>query len=696
MRGARLVVAAPAHDGRARMLVVEFVRPLPDVADQILHPERAGPCGMQTHIGRRRQRAAAEHGRCSLVAPRIAPRIQAAVRALRGVLPLPPVRQALARPGSVGARVFQRHPGDRLVLPAGLRRTVAPVAEEVQRIAWRITGGVDERLELRVRHRMAVDVEGRHLHAVAMVATRGRFPRELHIHAFPHLPFDLDALHDEQELARRDRHHALWCCGLRRGWCDRKQCLRQGFPLGGQGCQRRGGMRSHLRQERLQACFLNALAQRQQCAEAPALQRRLQDRLAVDHARLQRRAAPQVEVARAFHMRHGKLLATDHVLVTVDQRPQRATLAGEAAGKDAGLQRALVGAPVQADKQRRKPAVDRGDAAQRLGIARGQLVPQAPHVLPRVVAHAVEEDVLQVVIAVAAPAVLVVDHVARFQPLELRHRRHDFVRRLLAPALHVPDQVLLGADRGLGLHHHGMAQRIAGIEERARHTVVGVAVDAVRADRLDDLRDGLPVGLAFVAGAVVPRHGGEEHAHAAAVEVVDRAAKALQPARQAARQVELVAVVHPDVGVHAPQQHAVQAAEARFQIIKVAVDGVAARDGIVEVAVLHHHLRMHEVALRPLQFRPAVVGVVVADAGQVFAPPVLQLRNPVVGRGVGIDLPLADIGERPARRLARRGQIALGGDVRELVFGLHHVRRVVALGRCVGTGGNGGVHGWGS
>ena len=241
-----------------------------------------------------------------------------------------------------------------------------------------------------------------------------------------------------------------------------------------------------------------------------------------------------------------------------------------------------------------------------------------------------------------------------------------------------------------------MAERIAGVEERARHAVVGVAVDAVGADRDDDLRDGLPVGLALVAGAVVPRHGGEEHAHAAAVEVVDRPAKALQPARQAARQVELVAVVHPDVGVHAPQQHAVQAAEARFQIIKVAVDGVAARDGIVEVAVLHHHLRMHEVALRPLQFRPAVVGVVVADAGQVFAPPVLQLRNPVVGRGVGIDLPLADIGERPARRLARRGQIALGGDVRELVFGLHHVRRVVALGPCVGIGGNGGAHGWGS
>ena len=29
---------------------------------------------------------------------------------------------------------------------------------------------------------------------MAMVAASGRFPRELHVHAFPHLPFDLDAL----------------------------------------------------------------------------------------------------------------------------------------------------------------------------------------------------------------------------------------------------------------------------------------------------------------------------------------------------------------------------------------------------------------------------------------------------------------------------------------------------------------------
>ena len=45
----RLVVLTPAHDGGTRVLVLVFVGPLPDVADQIHHAERTGAFRMRVH-----------------------------------------------------------------------------------------------------------------------------------------------------------------------------------------------------------------------------------------------------------------------------------------------------------------------------------------------------------------------------------------------------------------------------------------------------------------------------------------------------------------------------------------------------------------------------------------------------------------------------------------------------------------------
>jgi len=225
-----------------------------------------------------------------------------------------------------------------------------------------------------------------------------------------------------------------------------------------------------------------------------------------------------------------------------------------------------------------------------------------------------------------------------------------------------------------------MPEPIAGVEERARHAVEGVAVDAVGADRLHDRRQAVPVRATGVAGAVIPGLGRQEHLDPAPVEGIDRALEAVEAAGQVMRQVELVAVVDADVGVDVPDQHRIEATEAPLEIVEVAIDRVLARPDVEEVTVLDHHLRVHEVALRPLQFRAPVVGVVVTDAHQVFAAPVPQFGQPVGGAFVGVDHPLADVGERPARRLARRGQVAAGGDVRELVLAAQRRRAVVGVG----------------
>src|SRR5215472_13777917 len=105
-RSLRAVVAAAPQNRRARMVILVLVRPLPDIADEI--PNAAGTLalGSQARIGRRAQGASLFRRRYSACIPRVTPRIQSSVRTLGSVLPLPLVRQTLACPGRIGARIF--------------------------------------------------------------------------------------------------------------------------------------------------------------------------------------------------------------------------------------------------------------------------------------------------------------------------------------------------------------------------------------------------------------------------------------------------------------------------------------------------------------------------------------------------------------------------------------------------------------
>ncbi len=98
-----------------------------------------------------------------------------------------------------------------------------------------------------------------------------------------------------------------------------------------------------------------------------------------------------------------------------------------------------------------------------------------------------------------------------------------------------------------------------------------------------------------------------------------------------AQQVELVAVVDADVRVDGPEQDAVDAAVALLQVVEVAVHGVAARDGIVEVAVLHHHLRLDEAALRPLEFGAGIDLAGESGADTSFGAIARDLGEPLGG-----------------------------------------------------------------
>src|SRR5271157_256125 len=199
-RSRRAVVSAAAERGCARVLILEFVRPLPDVSSHIHHAERARPFGKRIHWCRPTEIPPMLLPGSALVAPGVAPWVRAAIESLRGVLPFPLVRQPLAGPAGVGARVFQRNPGDGPVLPAGGILAVLPILEEIVVIRWMIVRGFEKIRKLPIGHRVLVDVERRDGKLEHVVAPRRILTGILHVHSYVIPAFDLDAVHLEVEL----------------------------------------------------------------------------------------------------------------------------------------------------------------------------------------------------------------------------------------------------------------------------------------------------------------------------------------------------------------------------------------------------------------------------------------------------------------------------------------------------------------
>src|SRR5208337_945119 len=99
--------------------------------------------------------------------------------------------------------------------------------------------------------------------------------------------------------------------------------------------------------------------------------------------------------------------------------------------------------PAGADEEGSKHTLYLRDAAQRLRVAGGDLVPDAPDVFPAFIAHAVEEGVLKIIGLVVVPAVADVHHVARFEPLVTADHGDKGIFPV-APSEVVPLQRLVG------------------------------------------------------------------------------------------------------------------------------------------------------------------------------------------------------------------------------------------------------------
>ena len=78
------------------------------------------------------------------------------------------------------------------------------------------------------------------------------------------------------------------------------------------------------------------------------------------------------------------------------------------------------------------------------------------------------------------------------------------------------------------------------------------------------------------------------------VEISYRLGDTWQSPGHAREKIELPAVVDPKVGIRVPHQDRINAAVPSLEVVQVFVDGVLACLRVVEEAVVHHHLRLHE------------------------------------------------------------------------------------------------------
>ena len=259
-------------------------------------------------------------------------------------------------------------------------------------------------------------------------------------------------------------------------------------------------------------------------------------------------------------------------------------------------------------------------------IPRRDSIPDAPDILPAFPTDAVEKGELQVVRLIAFPAIGDVHHVARFQPFVFVHHGHEGIL-ILPPRHDVPSQCLV---RGTALRfeHERMANLVGGKRVSKRHAVLRVSVDAVRSDFRHRAGNCIWPRHARIPRALIPHHHRKQHAYPAMMEIRNHLPHARYAARHGADHIVLVAVVDSHVRIRGPDEHRINSAVSLFQVIEVTIYRVAVRHRIVEITVLHHHLRLEKAGLGPLECGQVVAQAIVADTNPALVAPMTNVGQP--------------------------------------------------------------------
>ena len=204
----------------------------------------------------------------------------------------------------------------------------------------------------------------------------------------------------------------------------------------------------------------------------------------------------------------------------------------------------------------------------------------------------------------------------------------------------------------LRFEHERMSQRIRSSAECARNAPESVAIDAVCSHVRHEFRGRVPIGGAHVARTLIPSHEREDDFDSAAMKIRNHLLDPSDATGHGANHVVLIAVVDADVRIHWPDQNGIDATVALPQVVQIFIDGVVSRVGVVEVAVLDHHLGLDETGLSPLEFGPLVFLLRIAGANPCLHAPMGDVVQPgfVVVRGAGLLLPRGRLNRREAIR----------------------------------------------
>jgi hypothetical protein len=218
--------------------------------------------------------------------------------------------------------------------------------------------------------------------------------------------------------------------------------------------------------------------------------------------------------------------------------------------------------------------------------------------------------------------------VARFKPA-IFIDRWSKLKLVLPPGQHIPGQRFIGGPV-LGLKSQRMAHLVRGQGKRQGDAVLGIAVNAVSADLLHEGGDRVRPGATWISRSLVPHHHGKQHPHAAEMKVSNHLLQAIDAARHGANHVVLITIVDAHIWIGSPDQDSIDAAIALVEVVQVAINRVLPALRIVEVAVMHHHLRLDETGLRPLQSRYLIPCAIVANANAALCPPMGDICKPLL------------------------------------------------------------------
>jgi len=318
--------------------------------------------------------------------------------------------------------------------------------------------------------------------------------------------------------------------------------------------------------------------------------------------------------------------------------------------------------PIGADEIGGEGAFDAGEAENGFGIAGIHGIPEAPEIFERGVTFAVEEGVLEAVGFIAGKAIGDVDHVARLEPARFADHRSERVGDVfpgdpVVPAESAPSDGFV-ANFELRFESHAVSGGDGSGAEVGGNAFESVEVDAVGADFFQELRERDPGRGGFFAGAGIPGEDGEKNFDVVAVKIVDELFESGEAAGKIAEEIELVAVVHADVGIDVPEEDGVDGAEAALGFGEEFFGRVAAGFGIVDGAVPDEKLDLGKSALGPGEIGIRVVGFIEAELGAAFFAPGLEAGEPGRIGGIG------GAGEEDFGRRGRNGEShgAVGSD----------------------------------